>query len=211
MIYSFSVQSDTASGTVNLSGLQFELKESQLEELFSHITRNDDVLSIHFSDQLSEQLEQTLDEIISNHTGSPAPDFFINELVLDAEQKAQLQSDQKARDFSNKLTAILKVLNKSQGMNLSQSLWAHHRLRAMEIEVNQTIADAHSVFLPLLGQTIKIDVLNLVITGDIETAYFVFSVATPDPMTESYHSISQQMLDFMRNQLGIYLGWESPA
>ena len=135
-------------------------------------------------------------------------DFIINQMILTSEQSAQLEIDNAQRKFASNLMAVLKVLNKGSGINLAQSLWVHHRLRALEIVVTSKLATAMTVFTPLVGKTVTIDLLNLVVSGDLETAYFTIASATPDDMSEDYHALSAQTLGFMRNQIGIYLGWE---
>jgi hypothetical protein len=172
------------------------------------------------SDGFEEISDQDLDHLKSDNQANydewylaktAVHKFVVNLIELTDEQNNQLTIDNKARDFSSKLTAVLKVFNQEQGMNLAQSLWAHHRIRALEIVVTQDLANSMSVFTPLVGQTIVIDALNLVISGDVETAYFVFAAATPDDGTQAYHALTSEFMGFMRNQIGIYLGWEEPT
>lgn len=135
-------------------------------------------------------------------------DFIINQMILTPEQLAQLSTDEAQRKFASNLMAVLKVLNKGSNISLAQSLWVHHRLRALEIVVTSDLATAMAVFTPLVGVTITVDLLNMVISGDLETAYFTVAAATPDDMSEDYHALSAELLGFMKNQIGVYLGWE---
>jgi hypothetical protein len=80
----------------------------------------------------------------------------------------------------------------------------------LEIVVTSELATAMAVFTPLVGKTVTIDLLNLVVSGDLETAFFTIAAATPDDMSEDYHALSSTTLGFMRNQIGVFLGWESP-
>jgi len=135
-------------------------------------------------------------------------DFIINQMILTPEQLTQLSIDEAQRKFASNLMAVLKVLNKGSNISLAQSLWVHHRLRALQIVITSDLATAMPVFNPLVGLTVTIDLLNLVVSGDLETAYFTIAAATPDDMSEDYHALSSTTLAFMRNQIGIYLGWE---
>ena len=192
----------------NIPSLTKEINDSSIATDLTSLTLYGSALSVNFESALSESDETLLDAVVTAHTGDPLPDYIVNQIELNESQHTQLLRDNAARDFSSKLTAVLKVFNQGQGMNLAQSLWAHHRIRALEIVVTQDLANAVSVFSPLVGQTIVIDAMNLVISGDIETAYFVFTAATPDDGTQAYHALTSEFLGFMRNQIGIYLGWE---
>lgn len=68
----------------------------------------------------------------------------------------------------------------TQEQALLKSLWVHHRLRAVEITVG--------------GIAMTIDLMNLCISGDIETAAFVIANMTPDDMTEPQHFLSEAVL-----------------
>jgi hypothetical protein len=163
---------------------------------------------VFFSSALSGADETILNDLIDDHVNEPIADIQVPGLILTGAAIMQLASDDKARAIAHDLTAAFKVLNQSNSISLAQSLWAHHRLRSVVIVVNQDLVDAIAHFAPLLGQTITIDALNLVITGDIETAYFVFATMTPDDMTEDFHVLDTTALGFMRSSLGKYLGWE---
>lgn len=68
----------------------------------------------------------------------------------------------------------------SQEEMLLKSLWVHHRLRAVEI---------------ILGPfAFTIDLMNLCISGDIETAAFIVSKMEPDDMTQPQHFLSAEVL-----------------
>lgn len=75
---------------------------------------------------------------------------------------------------------------------LLQSLWVHHRLRATEINVG--------------GIPFTIDVLNLCISGDVETAQFVVSQMVPDAMDQPYHFLSAEVLGELASLIGAEIG-----
>lgn len=67
---------------------------------------------------------------------------------------------------------------------LLKSCWVHHRLRAIPITVG--------------GISMTEDLLNMCISGDIETAYLVSLQITEDSMTEPHHYFSAQNIAFIQ-------------
>jgi hypothetical protein len=88
--------------------------------------------------------------------------------------------------------AEFKEANLGSGIDLAQALWVHHRLRALDINVG--------------GLPMTIDLMNLVVSGDLEAAYATLSYATPDDMTQPYHWLSSEQIGFLTQRLGQYLG-----
>lgn len=96
------------------------------------------------------------------------------------------------KEFATQLMAEFKQANLGSGINLPQALWVHHRLRALEINVD--------------GLALTIDLMNLVVSGDLEAAYATLSYATPDDMSQPYHWLSAQQIAFLTQRLAGYLG-----
>jgi hypothetical protein len=190
----------------NPQKLRFEIEEAELPG-FDHIEGSTET-KVFFSSALSSENQTILSDLVDDHVNEEIADTDVPGLILTGSAITQLSADNAARKFAGDLTAAFKVLNQTSGITLAQSLWAHHRLRAVQISVTQGLVDSIAYFAPLLGQTITIDALNLVITGDIETAYFVFAVMEPDDMTEDFHILDSTALGFMRGEIGKYLGWE---
>lgn len=74
---------------------------------------------------------------------------------------------------------------------LMKSIWTHHRLRAVEINLG-------------LGPRV-VDLMNLCISGDIETAYIILQYMTPDDMSQPDHFLSQEVIDELKNLIGAHL------
>lgn len=103
-----------------------------------------------------------------------------------------------AKEFANDLLQRLKEKNLSEGLDsIDKSAWVHHRLR----KVPYTLSDNTTV--------VEIDVLNLVVSGDIETAESVLGQMSVDSMQESYHWLTQERIDWIRDEIRKYLGWET--
>lgn len=127
--------------------------------------------------------ENALDAVILNHV----PDF--TKIFI-------LKTVHENKEFADDMMQRLKVRNLSEGLaSIDQAAWVHHRLR----KTDYTLSDGATV--------VQIDVLNLVISGDIETAENVLSQLAPDNMTESYHWWTQARIDWVRNEIRTYLGW----
>lgn len=82
--------------------------------------------------------------------------------------------------------------NVSNDLAIMKSLWTHHRLRAASITVG--------------GVPFVIDVLNLVVSGDLETAWVVLGAMEPDDMSQPFHFLEDGVLIFLRQLLGERIG-----
>lgn len=74
--------------------------------------------------------------------------------------------------------------NVSNDLAILMSTHVHHRLRAVDVTIN--------------GNQFTIDLMNLVISGDLETAYMVLGYMQPDSMAEPFHFLSQEKIDDLR-------------
>jgi hypothetical protein len=111
------------------------------------------------------------------------------------------------RVWAEGLIERMKKLNIENGLGIAQSLWVHERLRKMQITVSEGHAAAFPPLAPVVGMSFDIDLLNLVITGDIETAFAVLICCTPDDMSEPYHALSAEMIGWILGEIASYLGW----
>lgn len=70
---------------------------------------------------------------------------------------------------------------------IMKSLWVHHRLRAVDINV--------------WGLPITIDLMNLCISGDLETAYVVLQYMQPDDMSQPFHYLSAEVIQSLAQSI----------
>lgn len=96
------------------------------------------------------------------------------------------------KEFATQLMAEFKQANLGYGINLAQALWVHHRLRALDINID--------------GLLLTIDLMNLVVSGDLEAAYATLSYSVPDDMSQPYHWLSSEKIGFLVQRLAGYLG-----
>ncbi len=115
-------------------------------------------------------------------------------------KKALSRAVRDSRDMADNIIECFKRSNLeyfvtsgiSNELALLKSMWTHNRLRAMDISVN--------------GLSMTIDLMNLVVSGDLETAYFVLGLITPDDMSQPYHFLSQEKIDELRGMVADKIG-----
>lgn len=101
------------------------------------------------------------------------------------------------RDFGLRLMLAFKQKNVSEGIQWHQAVHMHARLR--EWTVNMPA--------PLGGGTETVDLLNMILSGDIETACLSAMYGEADPMTGPRDWISQDRLDWCVSEMKKFLGW----
>lgn len=165
---------------INTSQIDLEINQSGFVSSFSGVSYNNGFLSV-FGDSILD--EEGLDDLVNNH--SP------NHIVITLKKTVK-----ENKEFSDQLMQALKEKNLIEGLSsIDQAAWVHHKLR----KVDYTLSDEETV--------VQIDVLNLVISGDIETADQVLSQIVPDDMSEPYHWLSQERINWIRNQIRGFLEW----
>lgn len=102
-------------------------------------------------------------------------------------------SIQKKKDFADDLISRNKKRNIQDGVTAVQGLWMHQRLRALPVTV--------------AGMTFTIDILNMVISGDLELACISLMNTPPDDMTMPFHFLSRARISWLVVELKLFLGW----
>lgn len=179
LLKTYSITNNFTSGII-VEQFDKEVRESSVITNYSGIQKIDDNLEVH-GDNLSN--EPGLDTLVSNHI----PDY----LALTVENTVT-----ENKGFADEMMQRLKEKNILEGLSsIDQSAWVHHRLRKLDY----TLSDNTTV--------VQLDVMNLVVSGDIETAEHALGQMTPDDMTETYHWWTQARIDWIRNEIREYLGW----
>jgi hypothetical protein len=149
-------------------------------ENFEGLTLDGGVLSV-LGNSITN--EAGLDSVVSNHV----PD--LTTIVI---QKTVTEN----KTFADKLMQDIKFKNIEEGLtSIDQSAWIHHRLR----KIDYTLSDGLTV--------VQIDLMNLIISGDVETADQVLGQLDADDMSENFHWLNQDRIDWIRNEIRTYLGW----
>lgn len=103
-------------------------------------------------------------------------------------------SIEKRIEFSKNLIERFKKRNIDQSINAAQALWMHSRVRALEV----TFA----------GLNLQIDIMNLVISGDIEVATLALLNCIPDDGSRPYHWLTAERLNWLITEMKTFLGWK---
>jgi hypothetical protein len=97
------------------------------------------------------------------------------------------------RAMAEEIIEEMKKENLLAGINVLQALWVHNRLRALSITVG--------------GVPFTIDLMNLVVSGDLEVAYVALGATTPDDMSMPFHFLSSEKIESYRLKIARKLGW----
>lgn len=178
LLKTYSIETDFPSGLIT-SQLHQEISESGYVTGYEGVQSREDDLEIYGS----SMNESSLDSLISAHT----PDMTVIYV------KAAVKEN---KEFADQMMQRLKEKNLLEGLSsIDQAAWVHHKLRKMDF----TLSDDTTV--------VQLDLMNLVVSGDIETAEHALGQMPPDDMTESYHWLTQARIDWIRNEIRTYLGW----
>lgn len=95
--------------------------------------------------------------------------------------------------FAKDMLIKFKAINISQGINAIQSLWLHERVRKWNCTVS--------------GVSFEVDIVNMAMSGDIETTCIAMMYGQPDEMNHPKHWLTQEKMDYLINSMKEYLGW----
>jgi hypothetical protein len=95
--------------------------------------------------------------------------------------------------YCDDLMDRFKKQNILAGINGSQGLWMHHRLRAMAVTA--------------FGVDYVIDIVNMIVSGDVELGCIALQYSVPDDMSQSYHWLSATRINWLIADLKNFLGW----
>lgn len=105
----------------------------------------------------------------------------------------QLADQDAGRQFAKELLAEFKQRNIDDGVNMAQALWMHHRMRAWACTYG--------------GNTYTVDIPNMAMAGDIQTACVALLYGAADDMGQAYHWLSAERLLWLTSNMKAWLGW----
>lgn len=110
----------------------------------------------------------------------------------------QYEADNLSRQrFGQQLLLAFKQKNMSEGINGYQALHLHSRIR----EWVTTLPPAYGSVI------IKVDLMNMMLSGDIETSCLAIMLGTPDDMSSPIHWCSPDRMNWLVGQMKKWLGW----
>lgn len=83
------------------------------------------------------------------------------------------------------------------GITIQQSLWVFSRFEEFKIDID--------------GQQMHIDIYKLFQSGAVPTLYYCMTKIQPDDMTKSYHWLTQECIDWVKNQIEEFIEPETVA
>jgi hypothetical protein len=101
------------------------------------------------------------------------------------------------REFGLRLMLAFKQKNLSEGIQWYQSVYLHARLRSWVVAMPDAVG----------GGTETVDLLNMILSGDIESACLSAQFGMADDMTEPRHWVTQERIDWCVNEMKKFLGW----
>jgi hypothetical protein len=122
----------------------------------------------------------------------PSPQEQFSEALSRTVAQSRLWADEIIEEFKKENLADFVTNSVPNDLAIMISMHVHHRLRAIDITVG--------------GVPFTIDLMNLVISGDLETAYVVLAYMTPDDMSMPYHWLSQSRIDALRSKIATRVG-----
>lgn len=111
---------------------------------------------------------------------------------------------QARREFGSKLMLAFKQKNLSEGIQWYQALHLHGRIRNWQINMPSALLTAMGG-VPDPG--IHVDLANIIVAGDMETASLALTYGVADDMTSPFHWASQARLGWLNSQIKTWLGW----
>lgn len=115
----------------------------------------------------------------------------------DQEAKRRLMTIVQGKQFAVELMQKFKDRNLQNNMTLIQGLWLHQRIKNWTVSLPPEMG----------GFTFTVDIMNMADSGDIESAYISFLYGELDEMTEPYHCVDQDMIDWVTGEMSSYLGF----
>lgn len=91
------------------------------------------------------------------------------------------------------------IRNVKDGINIMQSTYLFSRFEQYEYTI------------PGTNQTIKVDLFKLLETGAIPTLYYHLLRVQPDDMTQPYHFLTQERLNWLKSKFREWLGNETAS
>lgn len=81
-----------------------------------------------------------------------------------------------------------KLKNLSEGINWPQAVWLHSRVKDWDVNVNGV-----GVF--------KVDLYNVLNSGDLESAVYMILSGVPDDMTQPYHWVTLDRMQWVAEEI----------
>jgi hypothetical protein len=174
---------NTTGKVFDLSVLH-ELLKAEFGENFNFLLQENANLKIYYQN-LSPSQEVQLEQLVSNHLDNFGSTFDFTFL-------ATRNSQQQNITFSQNLLQDWMRKNTLEGINIMQSLWVFSRFEQFIVSCD-------------FGQK-HVDLFKMFQSGALPTVYYCILQVQPDTMTEDYHWLTQERLDWVKEKIEAHLG-----
>jgi hypothetical protein len=164
--------------------LDSQLKNSGIPN-YTHVSYFGQDLQVYFSESLGIEDKESLDVLIQDHSLNHTSTFDYN---FESSKVSQEQNIH----FGQSLLHDWMRRNTLEGMSVNQSLWVFSRFE--EFTVNAIFGTKH------------VDLFKMFQSGAIPTVYYCILRVTPDDMTQSYHWLTQERINWVKERLENFLG-----
>ena len=178
MIYEYSK-------IVNAEKLSTEIGASAIFSGYQGVSFDGVKTFVHYSVELSESNKLVLDSIINAH--SP----------IDTELEIKF-SIAARREFGSKLMENFKLKNLNEGIQWYQAIHLHSRIKDWNVTYPSALGGIPDE---------QVDIMNMILSGDIETASLALLYGQDDSMTQVNHWITFDRRKWLINQMRAWLGW----
>lgn len=171
--------------TYSTSILHNTIKQASFGNLFDGLSGSGTTVTMHFTQALDVNQKDTLDTLVANHAATVTGTFDYQFEISRNTQESNIE-------FSRNLLNDWIRKNTLEGMNVTQSLWVFTRFE--NVELNFTFG------------TKKVDIFKMFYAGALPTAYYCLLRLQPDDMTQTYHWITQDRLNWVKSRMEAKLG-----
>jgi hypothetical protein len=169
----------------NAEILEKAIKEQSYGSEYQSITGLGNQLALIFENELSTEDKDHLDNLVSDHGANFLSSF---DYILQTTANTQEQNI----NFGKQLLHDWMRRNTLEGINIMQSLWVFSRFE--EFTVSCDFGQKH------------VDLFKMFQSGALPTVYYCLLQVEPDPMTEDYHWLTAERLEWVKEKVEAYLG-----
>jgi hypothetical protein len=173
----------TITGSLNTDILHSQLK-ALLGGKFYGLSQSNNTISLN-TDILTEQEQDGAAAVINAH-------FSTAHTTFDFIFEASKQTQQANISFGQNLLHDWMRKNVLEGMSIKQSLWVFARFE--DFKINCDFGEKH------------VDLFKMFQSGAIPTVYFCILQIQPDDMTQPYHWLTQERLDWVKEKIELHIG-----
>ena len=169
---------------VNSEKLSREINLSSISSFFEGVTFNGVIVKVVFSKELTELEKQILDDLMNKH--SP--------IDSDLEMRISISDREK---FGDQVIEEFKLKNLKEGIKWFQAIHLHERIKNWKVNLPAEVG----------GGEAFVDIFNMVLSGDIETASLALLYGENDDMTQGKHWVTNERRMWLLNRMREWLGW----